>query len=137
MQTLLQRRNGTRVKAQIPLRITSIDPEIPLSESCHTVLVNPRGCGVRFGRALKPGLRVRVEGLPGGGSATARVASNLPPSPGSKYWMVGIGLDSPGNFWCLAPAPTDWGTYAAPPTFLAASVAYSAQAFSAPEISRK
>ena len=117
MNTVLQRRHGTRVKAQIPVRITSVDPEVSFGENCHTLLVNPHGCGVRLGHALKPGLRVRVEGLPGGGSAIAHVASNLPPAAGSKYWVVGIGLDAPGNLWFLAPAPTDWGTYAASPTF--------------------
>jgi len=99
------------------LRITSIDPAISFSESCHTVLVNPRGCGIRFARPLKPGLRVRVEGLPCGGSVTAQVASNLAPGEGSKYWLVGIGLDSAGNLWCMAPTPQDWGTYATVPKF--------------------
>ena len=111
LEPLIQRRFGTRVRAQIPLRITSIDPAASFSENCHTLLVNPRGCGVRLARPLKPGLRVRVEGLPGGGSAIAQVASNLAPSEGSKYWVVGIGLESPGNPWYLAPAPADWGDY--------------------------
>ena len=111
------RRFGTRVRAQIPLRIISIDPAASFSETCHTLLVNPRGCGVRFKRPLKTGLRVRVEGLPGGGSTTAQVASNLPPVQGSKYWLVGIGLDYPGNPWFLSPAPADWGVYGAAPKF--------------------
>ena len=80
------------------------------------MLVNPRGCGIRFARPLKPGLRVRVEGLPGGRCASAQVASNLAPEPGGKYWLVGLGLESTGNFWCMAPAPTDWGDYASLPT---------------------
>lgn len=117
MAASLHRRFGTRVRAQIPLRISSIDPEASFSETCHTLLVNPRGCGVRFPRPLKAGLRVRVEGLPGGGSTTAQVACNLPPVRGSKYWLVGIGLDSPGNPWFLAPAPADWGAYATAPKF--------------------
>jgi hypothetical protein len=111
MGTLLQRRYGTRVRAQIPVRITSIDPSNSFSENCHTLLVNPRGCGIRFIRPLKPGLRVRVEGLPGGLSATASVASNLAPDRGGKYWLIGIGFDSPGNPWCMAPTPEDWGSY--------------------------
>jgi hypothetical protein len=133
VSTLLQRRQGTRVRAQIPLRLTSIDPEVRFSENCHTVLVNPRGCGVRFGRALKPGLRVRVEGLPGGGSVIARVACNLPPSPGSKFWMVGIGVDSPSNLWCLAPTPEDWGNYSSPTARFAPLTAYSPASYSPSE----
>jgi len=112
LTTLLQRRFGTRVRAQIPLRITSIDPEVSFSENCHTMLVNPRGCGIRLGHPLKPGLRVRVEGLPGGRCANAQVASNLSPRPGGKYWVVGIGLESVGNFWCMAPTPAHWDSYA-------------------------
>lgn len=120
--TLIQRRKGTRVRAQIPLRITSLDPSTAFTESCHTLLVNPLGCGVRFPRSLKPGMRVRVDDLPGGGSITARVASNLPPGDGSKYWIVGIGWDAPGNLCCLAPVPADWQNYADVPRFFPAGV---------------
>jgi hypothetical protein len=115
--TLIQRRKGTRVRAQIPLRITSLDPSAAFTERCHTLLVNPLGCGVRFPRSLKPGMKVRIDDLPGGGSVTARVASNLPPAQGSKYWIVGIGWDSPGNLCCLAPVPSDWQSYADVPRF--------------------
>lgn len=121
LSNLVQRRFGTRVRAQIPLRLVSLDPSSTFSENCYTLLVNPQGCGVRFNRPLKPGLRVRVDGLPGGGSITARVASNLPPPNGGRYWTVGIGLDAPGNHWCLAPVPADWGNYASSPKFFPAS----------------
>ena len=117
----LQQRLGTRVRAQIPLRLVSLDPSSAISESCHTVFVNPHGCGVRLRCPLQPGLRLRVEGLPGGGSLTARVASNVPPTGDGRYWTVGIGLDSPGNHWCLAPVPADWGDYASVPKFFPAS----------------
>jgi hypothetical protein len=117
LSPLLQRRFGTRVRAQIPLRLVSLDPSSAFTENCHTLLVNPQGCGIRFTRPLQPGLRVRVDGLPGGRSVNARVASNLPPANGSKFWTVGIGLDSPGNHWCLAPVPNDWGSYASAPKF--------------------
>jgi hypothetical protein len=111
------RRRGTRVRAQIPLYITSLDSVTTFSESCHTVLVNPQGCGVRFKGPLKQGLRVRVDHLPGGGNAVARVACSLPPTAGGKYWLIGIGLEVPGNLWCLAPSPSDWGNYASVPKF--------------------
>ena len=108
MAELAQRRRGTRLKAQIPVRVTSLDPATRFSERCHTLLVNPSGCGVRLPRSLKPGMRVRVEELPSGKSVTARIASNLRISAESKYWLVGIGLDMPGNLWCIAPTPPDW-----------------------------
>src|SRR5215470_20020085 len=109
---LPQRRRGTRLRAQIPLRITSLDPATKFSETCHTVVVNPSGCGVRFRHPLGPGMQLRVDGLPGGVSATAHVASCAPFQPSSKYFLVGISLDKPANWWCMAPAPQDWEQYA-------------------------
>lgn len=113
MRTAVHRRHGTRVRAQIPLRVTSLDASNTFSESCHTLLINPLGCGVRFSRALKPGMRLRIDDLPGRGSMTAHVASNVPPARGDKYWTVGIGWDAPGNLCGLAPVPEDWAPYAA------------------------
>jgi len=84
--------------------------------------VNPQGCGVRFSRELEPGTQVRVDDLPGVGSITAEVASGLPLQTGGKYWLVGICLDSPGNLWCLAPSPQDWGPDASVPRFFPSSV---------------
>ena len=46
----------------------------------------------------------------------------LPLQTGSKYWLVGICLDSPGNLWCLAPSPQDWGPDASVPRFFPSSV---------------
>src|SRR6266513_6192161 len=91
-----QRRLGTRVRAQIPVRITSMDPATKFSESCHTIVVNPSGCGIRMRHRLEPGTQIRVDDLPGGISATAHVASSVPLQPSSKYWLVGIGLEQPG-----------------------------------------
>jgi len=125
VKNLIQRRKGTRVRAQIPVRITSLDPSASFTERCHTLLVNPLGCGVRFPRSLKPGMRLRIDDLPGGGSIVARVASNLPPSVGNKYWVVGIGWDAPNNLWCLAPVPADWEAHAEVPRFFPASVGHS------------
>lgn len=112
-----QRRHGTRVRAQIPVRITSLDPAVDFAEHCHTLLVNPRGCGVRCSRQLEPGLHLRIDELPGRGIAGATVACTRPLNGDDKYWMVGIALESPGNLWCIAPAPDDWGCFAAPAKF--------------------
>ena len=120
-------RHGTRVRAQIPVRLIGLEAVSTFSENCHTLMVNPRGCGVRFPRALQPGSRVKVDQLPGGGSATARVACSLPPSKGSKFWIIGIGVDTPGNLWCLAPAPEDWGEAAVIPRFFPVSVKNSGE----------
>ena len=59
-------RRSTRIRAQIPLRVTSLDPATPFSESGHTLVVNTQGCGVRLSRALEPGLAVSLDDLPAG-----------------------------------------------------------------------
>lgn len=100
------------MRAQIPLRVSSLDPASKFSERCHTLLINPLGCGVRFPRSLTPGTRLRIDDLPGRGSIMARVASSVPPERGNKYWIVGIGWDAPGNICSLAPVPEDWAPYA-------------------------
>lgn len=117
-----QRRLGTRVRAQIPLRVRLVDGENIFSEDCHTLMVNPQGCGIRCSRPLAPGLQVQIDELPGRVSTVARVACARPLSDNSKYWIVGISLESPGNWWYLAPTPSDWGVYSAPPKFLPSSV---------------
>lgn len=102
-------RRSTRIRAQIPFRLVSLDPAIPLSEQCHTLVVNTEGCGVRLTKPLEPGLPVLLDELPGGTSARAWVANCVSLGTGGKYWLVGIALEEPGNIWCIRPAPADWG----------------------------
>jgi len=103
-------RRGARIRAQIPLCITSVDPGDSFSERCHTLIVNPQGCGVRISRPLEPGAPVRLDELPGGISVTAKVANCTPLGTEGKYWLVGLALDEPGNVWCIHPTPADWGS---------------------------
>jgi hypothetical protein len=105
-------RRSTRVRAQIPLRVVSLDPNIEFNESCHTVVVNPEGCGVRMPKAVPQGLPVLLDELPVGNSVRARVTSCVPLGTDGKYWLVGVALEHRGNIWCIQPAPADWGTEA-------------------------
>ena len=57
---------------------------------------------------------VRLDDLPGGNHATARVANCVPLGTENKYWLVGLALDQAGNIWCIHPAPTDWEVEPAP-----------------------
>jgi hypothetical protein len=98
-------RRSTRLRAQVPIRIVSLDPAVSLSEDCQTVVVNCEGCGVRLPRAVVVGLRVAIENLPGGISAHARVTSCVALG---KDWLVGIELEQRGNVWSIQPAPADW-----------------------------
>ena len=106
-------RRSTRIRAQIPLRITSLDPAVTFSEAGHTLVLNTQGCGVRLSRALEPGMAVSLDELPGRKSVPARVANCVPLGAGGKWWMVGIALDEPGNVWGVHPAPADWASDAA------------------------
>jgi hypothetical protein len=102
-------RRITRIRAQIPIRVTSLDPAFEFSERCHTLVVNTEGCGVRLSRALAPGLQMLLDELPAGNSAQARVANCVPLGSEGKFWLVGIALEESGNIWCIQPAPADWG----------------------------
>jgi hypothetical protein len=106
-------RRSTRLRAQIPVRIVSLDPGVSLSEHCQTVVVNCEGCGVRLPRTVDVGLRVSIEDLPGGLSAKARVTSCVVLG---KDWLVGIELEQRGNVWSIQPTPEDWTTGPAPAT---------------------
>lgn len=99
-------RHSTRIRAQLTLRITSLDPALQFFEQCHTLVVNTEGCGVRLSRPLPTGLAVRLEELAGGQSATALVANCVP--LGAGLWVVGLALDEPGNIWGIHSAPADW-----------------------------
>jgi hypothetical protein len=114
-------RRSTRIRAQIPFRLTRLDTDVRTSERCYTLVVNPQGCGVRLSKPLEPGVPVQLDELPGGTSVTARVANCVPLGTEGKYWLVGIALDQPGNVWCIRPEPADWGREIAVSTVVVAA----------------
>ena len=69
-------RRSTRVRARIPIRITSLDPARPVSLSGETLIVNAHGCAARSPQALEVGTPVRLQVRET--EATARVAVCLP-----------------------------------------------------------
>jgi hypothetical protein len=109
-----KQRRSTRVRAQIPLRISSLESAPHLFEHCHTLVINTDGCGIRLKRALEPGFRVALDELPGGTCATATVSSCVPVGNDGKFFLIGLALDEPGNIWCIHPAPADWGSAPTP-----------------------
>jgi len=102
-------RRSTRIRAQIPLLVASLDSAVQFSERAHTVVVNTEGCGVRLSRALDAGTPVLLDELPGGNKVRGSVASSVPLGTEGKYWLVGIAFEECGNVWCIQPAPADWG----------------------------
>jgi hypothetical protein len=103
-------RRSTRIRAQIPVRLTSLDPAIPFSEPCHTLIVNTQGCGVRVTRPFEAGTPVELGDLPTGKVVIATVANCVPLGTGATFWLVGLALQEQGNIWGIRPAPADWGT---------------------------
>lgn len=71
------------------------------------ILINPQGCGVRFGRPVELGTAVRLEGLPNG-NVIARVVNCISFGEHEKFWLIGVALDEPGNVWGIDAPPEDW-----------------------------
>lgn len=86
----------------------SLDSAHPFFEPCLAILANLKGCGVRFGRPLKVGTHVRLEGLPTKRSVTARVVNCISLGEYEKFWLLGLALDEPGNVWGIEKPPEDW-----------------------------
>ena len=101
-------RRGTRIPCEIPITLVSPDSAKPLSETGLVILVNPEGCAVRFGQPLAVGTTVRLERLPAGGSASARVVNCISTGQYEKLWLLGLALDEPGNVWGIQSPPEDW-----------------------------
>jgi len=106
-------RRSTRIRAQIPVRITVIEGSSYFSQSCHTLVVNTAGCAVRLSQPLELATAVCIDQLPNQRTANARVANCVPLGAGRQYWLVGLALDEPENIWEIRPAPADWGTESA------------------------
>ena len=109
-QSYEKERRSTRLRAQIPLRISSLEAAPHFAEHCHTVVINTDGCGIRLSRPLEPGFRVALDELPGPTSSTGTVVSCVAIGGSGKLFLIGVALDEPGNIWCIHPAPADWNS---------------------------
>lgn len=98
----------TRVRVEIPIRLATLAPAPLFAEDCHTLVVNPQGCGVKLSRALDPGTRVLLDGLPSGQQATARVANCLALGTDGRFYLLGLALEVTGNVWGIKNPPVDW-----------------------------
>jgi hypothetical protein len=103
-----QARRGTRIPCEIPIRLTGLDGDCPLSEPCLIILVNPLGCAVRFCRPLRIGTAVGLEGLPSRTNVTALVVNCISLGKFEKSWLLGLALTEPGNVWGVEAPPDDW-----------------------------
>jgi hypothetical protein len=101
-------RRSTRLPLEVPVLLTSLDPAVTFSEQCNTTLVNAHGCGVITPRAVRRGLRLRLEIASAKRHTTASVAEVVPLGGDPETWLLGLELDVPGNFWGIDYAPSDW-----------------------------
>ena len=101
-------RRSTRVRVQIPVTVTSMDRKNPFSATCDALVVSAQCCGLRASQALPLETPILLSNLPGGASASARVASCLPLGHDGKQFLIGVALYNPGNIWGIADPPQDW-----------------------------
>jgi len=101
-------RRSTRIRVEIPVSVVSLDRMRPYAENCTVLVVSAQGCGFRSSRPLQLETPIMLNGLPGGGSVTARVANCLPLGNDGKYFLVGVALYTHGNVWGIANPPEDW-----------------------------
>ncbi len=106
-------RRSSRVPLSLPLHITSLEPGVPFSEDCETLVVNAHGCAVRTSAKLAVGVPVHFLNREGR-QATAYVVDCRPLGIDQKSWLVGARLDEPNNYWGVQPCPSDWTPKPAP-----------------------
>ena len=101
-------RRSTRLRVEIPMIVTSMDRRHPFSSQCIALVVSPQGCGFRAEQALPLETPVMLRDLPGGATASGRIASCLPLGTDGKYFLIGVSLYNYGNVWGIADPPQDW-----------------------------
>jgi hypothetical protein len=119
-------RRSTRVRVEIPVTVTSLDRKHPFSAKCMALVVSPQGCGFRASQSLPLETPVLLNDLPGGGSASARVATCLPLGNDKKYFLIGVALYNHGNVWGIVNPPEDWNCIPNPAATLTADADKSA-----------
>jgi hypothetical protein len=97
----------------MPLYIASLDPNQPFSEMCETLVVNVHGAGVRSPAVLPIATAVRLE-TADHRSATAWVIGFEPIGRDAKWWLLGVALEQPANFWGVPNPPENWKGLLAP-----------------------
>ncbi len=100
-------RRSSRVPVNVPIRVTSLEPNGQFSEVCETLVVSAHGCALRFPIRLHTGIALRLHSREGR-EATAYVVACEPLGSGGQGWRLGARLDQPENFWGLEACPEDW-----------------------------
>ena len=100
-------RRSSRIPVQVPIHVTSLEPEARFSEVCETLVVNAHGCALRLPIPLNAGSPLHLHSREGR-QATAYVVACEPLGSDGEGWRLGARLDRPENFWGLKACPDDW-----------------------------
>jgi len=100
-------RRSSRVPINVPIRVTSMEPNAQFSEVCETLVVSAHGCALRVPLKLDTGSALRLHSR-GGRQATAYVVFCQPMGSDGQGFRLGARLDQPENFWGLESCPDDW-----------------------------
>ena len=106
-------RRSSRVPIQVPIHVTSLEPNTSFADVCETLVVNAHGCALRFPIPLNAGSALQLHTREGR-EAMAHVVECLPIGTEGRAWTLGAKLDQPENFWGLESCPEDWRTLAMP-----------------------
>jgi hypothetical protein len=106
-------RRSSRVPINVPIRVTSMEPNAQFSEICETLVVSAHGCALRLPLKLDTGSALRLHSR-GGRQATAYVVFCQPMGPDGQGFRLGAQLDRPENFWGLESCPDDWSVVEMP-----------------------
>ncbi len=94
----LMERHGTRIKCEIPLTLSSLNPAHPFSGPGLVILANPNGCAVRCNYSFRCG-NGRADVI------TTEVVNYVSLGPYKKVRILGLALDRPGNVWGIKHPP--------------------------------
>lgn len=100
-------RRSSRVPAQLPIHVTSLEPNARFSEVCETMVVNAHGCALRLPVPLTEGSALHLHTREGR-QAKAFVVGCQPIGSDGRAWLLGARLDQPTNLWGLESFPEDW-----------------------------
>jgi hypothetical protein len=106
-------RRSSRVPANVPILVTSLEPATHFSEVCETLVVSAHGCSMRSPMKLDAGVLVHFHSKEGR-ETTAKVVYCQPLESDRLGWRLGAKLDRPENFWGLKACPQDWEKLPAP-----------------------
>jgi hypothetical protein len=100
-------RRSTRIRADIPVRVRSLEPLHPFDILTRTLIINAQGCGIQSPSDLPVGIPVEL--VVEERTVSGKILNSTPVDAERGMWVTGIQLDQSGNIWGLASPPADWG----------------------------